>query len=95
MVRQGKAPGIDGVDDLPALRVTINTDNTGIFDTSLRSEYVRVGEALLARGNGVDAVQVSAWLDEIRKNGLTASFIPDDVPRGAEFVQLLNETIGE
>ncbi|MCP4661815.1 MAG: hypothetical protein GY856_40955 [bacterium] len=94
MVRQGRAPGLPEDDDLPALRVTINTDNPGIFDTTLRSEYVRVGEALLKRG-GVDAVRVSEWLDGIRENGLAASFIPDDVPRGADFVRLLGEVIGE
>ncbi len=94
VVRQGKAPGLEEDEaGLPALRVTINTDNPGIFDTTLRSEYVRVGEALLARG--VDAVGVSAWLDAVRENGLAASFIPDDVPRGADFVRLLEEVIGE
>jgi hypothetical protein len=93
VVRQGRAPGLAEDDDLPALRVTINTDNPAMFDTTLRSEYVRVGEALLARG--VDAVRVSAWLDEIRKNGLAASFIPDDVPRGAEIDRHLGEVIGE
>ncbi len=95
VVRQGKAPGLAEDDGLPELRVTINTDNPGIFDTTLRNEYVRVGEALLARGDGVDAVRVSAWLDAVRKNGLAASFIPDDVPRGAGFARLLEEVIGE
>ncbi len=56
---------------------------------------MRVGEALLAHGDGVDAVTVSAWLDKIRENGLAASFIPDDVPRGTDFVRLLDEAIGE
>ncbi|MCP4657223.1 MAG: hypothetical protein GY856_17580 [bacterium] len=94
VVRQGKAPGLTEDEDLPQLRVTINTDNPGIFDTTLRSEYVRVGEAVLERGEGADAVEVSAWLDTIRKNGLAASFIPDDVPRGGDFVRLLEEVIG-
>ncbi len=52
-----------------------------------------VGKALLDRGE--DAREVSGWLDAIRENGLTASFIPDDVPRGEDFVQLLEEAIGE
>lgn len=95
LVRQGKAPGFQDGDGLPRLRVTINTDNPGIFDTTLRSEYVRVGKALLEGGDGVGAVEVSAWLDEIRENGLVASFIPNDVPRGEEFVRLLKEVIDE
>ncbi len=33
--------------------------------------------------------------DPIRENGLAASFIPDDVPRGTDFVRLLEEVIGE
>ena len=94
VVWQGRAPGLAKDDGLPALRVTINTDNLGIFDTTVRNEYVRVGTALLAR-DGVDAMQVCDWLDTIRENGLAASFIPDDVPRGKDFIQLLEEVIGE
>ncbi|HEX9734785.1 MAG TPA: hypothetical protein VGG06_22660 [Thermoanaerobaculia bacterium] len=95
VVRQGRAPGLAAGADVPALRVTINTDNPGIFDTTLRNEYVRVGKALLARPDGVDAVQVSEWLDRVRENGLAASFIPGDVPRGADFVRLLGKVIGD
>ncbi len=93
MVRQGKAPGTQTC-DLPALRVTINTDDPGIFDTTLRSEYVRVGQALLKQ-EGVDAVEACDWLDKIRENGLAASFIPSDVPRGEYFVRLLDEVLDE
>jgi hypothetical protein len=92
-MRQGRAPGVPPVDDLPALRVTINTDNPGIFNTTLRSEYVRLGLDVLAEGRDAGASEICDWLDVIRRNGLAASFIPDDVPRGEGFVDLLDEVL--
>lgn len=94
LVRQGRAPGVENsiAPDLPRLRVTINTDNPGIFQTTLRSEYLRVGEGLLSRpgdNDGVDAQAIANWLDDRRKAGVDSTFIPREVPRGRGFHKLL------
>lgn len=55
------------------IRVTINTDNPGVFSTSLPHEFYLMGESLLARG--VPEPEVVEWLDWLRKNGEEYSFL--------------------
>lgn len=55
------------------IRVTINTDDPGVFATSLPHEYYLMGESLLARG--VPEPEVVEWLEWLRKNGTDYSFL--------------------
>jgi hypothetical protein len=55
------------------VRVTINTDDPGIFATSLSHEFFLLGEALLDRG--VQESEVLEWLERLRQNGMDYSFL--------------------
>lgn len=57
---------------LRELRVTINSDDPGVFNTSLAHEYFLLGEILIRRG--VPEADVENWLDWLRTNGEDASF---------------------
>jgi hypothetical protein len=54
-------------------RVTINTDDPGIFSTSLAHEFYLLGEILV--NHGVSEAKVEEWLDWLRKNGEDYSFL--------------------
>jgi hypothetical protein len=54
-------------------RVTINTDDPGVFATSLTHEFYLLGETLVNRG--VPEPEVVEWLDWLRKNGKDYSFL--------------------
>ena len=68
----------------PALPLCLNTDDAGLFHTSLRTEYQRMGAALVAQGHAIRPA--TAWLDEARQVGLDATFIPPWAPRGRDLV---------
>lgn len=57
--------------------MTINTDDIGVFDTSLENEYALMYEAICRKrhleGNLDDYVVVQ-YLDYIRNNGMIMSF---------------------
>jgi hypothetical protein len=55
------------------IRVTINTDDPGIFATSLSHEFYLLGEILL--GRNVPEPEVVEWLDWLRENGKDYSFL--------------------
>lgn len=55
------------------IRVTINTDDPGVFATSLPHEYYLLGESLMDRG--VPEAEVVEWLDWLRINGKDYSFL--------------------
>lgn len=55
------------------IRVTINTDDPGVFATSLPHEFYLMGESLLARG--VPEPEVVEWLNWLRNNGAEYSFL--------------------
>jgi hypothetical protein len=54
-------------------RVTINTDDPGVFTTSLTHEFYLLGEILVNRG--VPEAEVVEWLEWLRKNGEDYSFL--------------------
>ena len=62
-----------------SLSVSINTDDMGIFDTSLENEYALMALALekAIDGNGnlkYDREAIYAWLDYVREMGIEQSF---------------------
>lgn len=61
------------------MSVTINTDDIGVFATSLENEYaVMFQVACLERKNKynkLDDIAVYNYLDDVRKNGLRTSFV--------------------
>lgn len=52
---------------------TVNSDDPGVFNTSLAHEYYLLGEVLLRRG--VPEGEVVSWLDWLRTNGLDYTFL--------------------
>jgi hypothetical protein len=54
-------------------RVTVNTDDPGVFATSLSHEFFLLGEVLLDRG--IPESEVMAWLEWLRKSGFDYSFL--------------------
>ncbi len=62
--------------------VTVNSDDPGVFNTSLAHEYYLLGEVLLNRGMG--EAEVMDWLEWLRRNGHDYSFlrfVPDTKDR--------------
>lgn len=62
------------------LHVCINTDDLGIFDTSLEFEYALLSQALLDQTNEnmqplYGSREVMEYLDDLRKMGLSAAFM--------------------
>ncbi|HSK77595.1 MAG TPA: hypothetical protein VLQ45_14180 [Thermoanaerobaculia bacterium] len=55
------------------IRVTVNTDDPGVFNTSLAHEYYLLGEILLRKG--MPEAEVMSWLDWLRGNGNDACFV--------------------
>jgi len=63
---------------LQDIRVTVNSDNPGVFNTSLMHEFYLLAEILFRKN--VPEAQVITWLDWLRKNGNDYSFtrqLPD------------------
>lgn len=62
-----------------ALQVSINTDDQGVFDTSLENEYALMTIALKKAKNDndhflYDLEDIYAWIDYVRRMGITQSF---------------------
>lgn len=57
------------------LIVTVNTDDPSVFQTSLSSEFSYIYYALLDKGYAKR--DVLEWIEEVRKNGMSSSFIKD------------------
>lgn len=57
------------------LIVTLNTDDPSVFQTSLSSEFAYIYYALLDRGYAKK--DVLEWMEEVRRNGMSSSFIKD------------------
>ena len=57
----------------PKIQVTVNTDNPGVFSTSLAHEFYLLGEVLLKKG--VAEPEVVKWLEWLRENGQNSTFL--------------------
>ena len=60
--------------------LSISTDDPGVFNTTLRGEFILVGQALVELGHTV--AEASAWLDRARVAGVDSCFLPAHLPRG-------------
>lgn len=56
----------------PKPKLSINTDDKGIFATSLQNEYAYIGVAMLKRG--IPKRKIKSWLEEVRMNGINQVF---------------------
>ena len=65
---------------------TINTDNPGVFSTTLSNQFGYIEQLLL--DSGYSKEQVLKWIDLIRENGINSSFIYN---KGYTKEQVLNE----
>jgi len=69
----------DLIKNCPQLSVSINTDDQGIFSTSLENEYALMAIALEKEkdefgNNKYNSTMIYEWLDKIRQSGLQQSF---------------------
>lgn len=71
--------------------VTVNTDDPGVFNTSLSHEYFLLGESLLRRG--VAEPQVAEWLEWLRRNGVDFSFLSTLPEADSRHAQALIESL--
>lgn len=55
------------------IKVTINTDDPIVFNTSINNEFAYIFYSLLEKGYSRE--DVISWIEKIRENGLSASFI--------------------
>lgn len=66
--------------DNPRLQVSINTDDLGVFDTTLENEYALIASALensnlhVPPEQQISPERIYAWLDHIRQMGCSQSF---------------------
>jgi hypothetical protein len=63
--------------DNPHLWVSINTDDIGVFDTSLENEYAVMFDAICRmrhKQNNYDDYKVYQYLDYLRQNGIAMAF---------------------
>lgn len=68
--------------ECPQIHVSINTDDKGVFHTSLENEYALMGRAMeqIKDENGIYKYRkqmVYDWLERIRQNGNQQSFLND------------------
>ncbi|CAM2067498.1 A-deaminase domain-containing protein [Sulfidibacter corallicola] len=67
-----------GLNDATSLKepvlISINSDNPGLFRTTIAHEYRLIGAGLRAQGYG--SREVARWLEEARQVGLASAFIP-------------------
>lgn len=66
--------------------ISINTDDPGLFLTSLRREYQVMGEALQRTH---DTAEVVDWLKGVRRNGTESTFVRRGAPEGAQLAEVL------
>lgn len=56
------------------INVSINTDDKGIFSTSLEREYALLALAIMKDKNDITFHQILKWLDDVRNNGIIQAF---------------------
>ncbi len=69
------------IGDCAQLHVSINTDDRGVFHTTLENEYALMASALesMKDAQGVQKYQkqmIYQWLNHVRENGNQQSFLP-------------------
>lgn len=62
-------------DNEPQILFSINSDDPGMFQTTVANEYRALGQAMIATRK-YQRRQVVQWLDEARRVGLASTFIP-------------------
>jgi len=73
------AHGLPAFGDTPRLYVSINTDDQGVFDTDLESEYALLACALANMRDGAGQpthkmAEIYDWIENVRKMGVAQSF---------------------
>jgi hypothetical protein len=61
-------------DELPQISFSINSDDPGVFQTTVANEYRVLGRAMINKG--FRRRKVLAWLEEARQVGVASTFIP-------------------
>jgi adenosine deaminase len=69
------------------LRVSFNTDNPGLLQSSISQEVALLGDQLIQ--TGADPEEVHVWLREAIQTGVESTFAPAWLPRGMELVEWL------
>ncbi|HKH45340.1 MAG TPA: hypothetical protein VKM72_11800 [Thermoanaerobaculia bacterium] len=81
-------------DNEPQILFSINSDDPGMFQTTVANEYRALGQALIATRK-YQRRQVVQWLDEARRVGLASTFIPPWSPPTRREILFAISNLGE
>jgi hypothetical protein len=84
--------GAGAAGSLPLLKVSISTDDPGLFHTGLREEYDLLLASALA--SGYPRHEVLDWLDRIREIGYESSFLRGRAAPGKHSLEFLQRLTG-
>lgn len=77
--------------DYNRVLVSINTDDPGVFSTTLRNQYGFIQQMLYDRG--IPMEKALQWIDRARGNGLNSSFLNKKIKSKEQIKKELNEII--
>ncbi|MCB7555254.1 hypothetical protein LI033_12060 [bacterium TM223] len=75
--------------DYNRVMVSVNTDDPGVFSTTLRNQYGYILEIL--KQQGIPMEKALLWVDQVRKNGLNSTFIYKKRKTKSQVLKELNE----
>ncbi|HEY2294193.1 MAG TPA: hypothetical protein VGM86_26125 [Thermoanaerobaculia bacterium] len=81
-------------DNEPQILFSINSDDPGMFQTTVANEYRALGQAMIATRK-YQRRQVVRWLDEARRIGLASTFIPPWSPPTRREILFNIKNLGE
>jgi hypothetical protein len=81
-------------DNEPQILFSINSDDPGMFQTTVANEYRALGQAMIATRK-YQRRQVVQWLDEARRIGLASTFIPPWSPPTRREILFNIKNLGE
>lgn len=75
--------------DYNRVMVSVNTDDHGVFSTTLRNQYGYILEIL--KQQGIPMEKALLWIDQVRKNGLNSTFIYNKRKTKSQILKELTE----
>ena len=75
--------------DYNRVMVSVNTDDPGVFSTTLRNQYGYILEIL--KQQDIPMEKALLWIDQVRKNGLNSTFIYNKRKTKSQILKELTE----
>ena len=74
--------------DYNRVMVSVNTDDSGVFSTTLSNQYGYILE--IFKQQGVPMEKALLWIDQVRNNGLNSTFINKNLQSKEQIIKELN-----